>query len=53
LVDRRDEAIVELQRAVAVDPRYLPAWHALDNLTSAVPRMIQHSAPADFPVTNH
>ena len=44
-VERRDEAIAELERAVAVDPRYLPAWHALDNLTSAVPRLVQYAAP--------
>ena len=44
-VERRDEAIAELERAVAVDPRYLPAWHALDNLTSAVPRLAQYATP--------
>jgi tetratricopeptide (TPR) repeat protein len=38
-VDRRGEAIAELEKAVAVDPRYLPAWHALDNLSSAAPRL--------------
>lgn len=48
-VQRRDEAIAELERAVAVDPRYLPAWHALDNLTSAVPRLAQYSAPVADP----
>jgi tetratricopeptide (TPR) repeat protein len=48
-VERRDEAIAELERAVAVDPRYLPAWHALDNLTSAVPRLVQYTAPAFDP----
>jgi tetratricopeptide (TPR) repeat protein len=51
--DRRDEAILELERAVAVDPRFLPAWHALDNLTSAAPRVIQHSAPVDQPATQY
>jgi tetratricopeptide (TPR) repeat protein len=48
-VERRDEAIAELERAVAVDPRYLPAWHALDNLTSAVPRLVQYAAPVVDP----
>jgi hypothetical protein len=48
-VERRDEAIAELERAVAVDPRYLPAWHALDNLTSAVPRLMQSTAPVVDP----
>ncbi|HEX4142697.1 MAG TPA: tetratricopeptide repeat protein [Pirellulales bacterium] len=48
-VERRDEAIAELERAVAVDPRYLPAWHALDNLTSAVPRSAQFAASAVDP----
>ena len=48
-VQRRDEAIAELERAVAVDPRYLPAWHALDNLTSAIPRLMQHSSPVIDP----
>ncbi|HTU26651.1 MAG TPA: tetratricopeptide repeat protein [Pirellulales bacterium] len=44
-VGRRDEAIAELQRAVAVDPRYLPAWHAMDNLTSAAPHPVQYTGP--------
>jgi tetratricopeptide (TPR) repeat protein len=46
---RRDEAIAELERAVAVDPRYLPAWHALDNLTSAVPHLVQYAVPVVDP----